>query len=163
MSRSYDLDHEADAAKNAVKAIVARIRGVFDDPYLMACGPLSTNTEQDVLRIALEANAIDWPDFEEIASKLTHDQKIHALRQFGFIIGECPEKIRWDNPGKEIDFLVIEAEESELDDPDFNIWTTDLWSVTGNDLGELVNEAFDYLCACDSDGLPAILIEASKI
>lgn len=55
MSTSYDIDFEAEAAKAAVRAIIARIKGVWDQPDLKAFGPLSTSTLDDVLAIAVAA------------------------------------------------------------------------------------------------------------
>lgn len=41
--------------KHALRAIVARIKGEFDNPELMLFGPLSTDTVKDILNIALSA------------------------------------------------------------------------------------------------------------
>ncbi len=41
----------------ALKAIVARIEGVWDDPDLMAYGPLDINSDRDVMAIAQQAIA----------------------------------------------------------------------------------------------------------
>ena len=40
---------------SALKAIVARIDGVYDDPFLVAFGPLSVNRIQDIKEIAHRA------------------------------------------------------------------------------------------------------------
>lgn len=56
MSRSYDIDHTAEDAKSALRAIIARIKGVWDDPDLMAIGPLHSDPMYDVLRIAESVN-----------------------------------------------------------------------------------------------------------
>lgn len=55
MSKNYDVDHEAEAAKAAIRAIVARINGEFDQSDLVEFGPLSTDTLADVLAIAQAA------------------------------------------------------------------------------------------------------------
>ena len=44
-----------DELVSSLKAIIARISGNFDDPDLEAFGPLSDNTEMDILAIAKEA------------------------------------------------------------------------------------------------------------
>lgn len=40
--------------QETLKAIVARVQGVFDDPALLAKGVLHTSIEEDVLRFAVE-------------------------------------------------------------------------------------------------------------
>ena len=42
----------------AIEAIEARIKGEWDNPSLMSFGELSTNTEEDILRIIKETNEI---------------------------------------------------------------------------------------------------------
>jgi malonyl CoA-acyl carrier protein transacylase len=39
-------------SEQAIKAIIARIQGVYDEPNLVSFGPLSTNRLQDILDIA---------------------------------------------------------------------------------------------------------------
>ena len=46
-----------------LQAIIARITGVFDDPYLMEFGPLSTDVIDDVLAIA-RGDAMRNGDFD---------------------------------------------------------------------------------------------------
>jgi hypothetical protein len=46
-------------ADQALRAIVARIKGEFDQPDLMGCGPLSTDTMADVLAIAEKGSSHD--------------------------------------------------------------------------------------------------------
>jgi hypothetical protein len=41
--------------RDALRAIVARIRGVFDAPELQAFGPLSGSVQEDCLAIAQQA------------------------------------------------------------------------------------------------------------
>jgi hypothetical protein len=57
ISSTWAVATEADRAKyeRALLAIVARINGVYDDPYLVEFGPLLADTEADVLRIAIAA------------------------------------------------------------------------------------------------------------
>ncbi len=55
MSSTYDIDHEAEASKVALLAIIARIQGEWDNPFLMQFGELSTNTTDDILRIVESA------------------------------------------------------------------------------------------------------------
>lgn len=59
MSRSYDIDFEAENAKAAIRAIIARIQGDWDHPDLKAVGPLSPMTIDDVLMIAQKAGVSD--------------------------------------------------------------------------------------------------------
>jgi len=42
----------------AIEAIEARIKGEWNNPALMSFGELSTNTEEDILRIIEETNEI---------------------------------------------------------------------------------------------------------
>lgn len=57
MSCSYDIDHEAEGAKRALNAIIARLNGVFDDPDLVERLPALGDTTDDVLRLAYQAGA----------------------------------------------------------------------------------------------------------
>lgn len=65
MSRSYDIDFTGDQAKAAVRAIIARINGVWDDPDLIAVGPLSTQPLIDILRIAEAVDTTPEHDDDE--------------------------------------------------------------------------------------------------
>jgi len=53
MGTSYD-DFEGRLA-DALRAIIARINGIYDAPELKAIGPLSVDSDEDVLRIAEDA------------------------------------------------------------------------------------------------------------
>ena len=46
-----------DSAETALQAIIARVDGRFDDPALLAFGPLSTDAAQDCKAIAASALA----------------------------------------------------------------------------------------------------------
>jgi hypothetical protein len=58
MSRTPDPEtmgyHEA-VMHEALTAIVARLKGEYDNPAIEAFGPLSESTRDDILRLAQEA------------------------------------------------------------------------------------------------------------
>lgn len=55
MAKSYDVDHEKEQMESALRAIIARIEGVFDDPDLMSFGSLGFMMSDDILAIARKA------------------------------------------------------------------------------------------------------------
>ena len=98
-----------------LKAIGARRAGVFDAPVLVAFGPLSTNTETDVLRI-----------------------KTECLEKLGYTVGKRDPRLNTRFAGA---FMVVEQhDESELPTED---GSNGPWCIVGNDLKWLVEEAFD--------------------
>lgn len=111
-------------AAQALRAVEAREQGVFDDPDLVAFGPLSCDTAMDVLAI-----------------------KRHCLESYGFIIGPRDRRINRFYSGA---WMVVEAhEESELPTDDGR---NGPWCVVGDDLPHLIQLGFDYVVGCDVDG-----------
>jgi hypothetical protein len=52
MGQTYDID---ETQVNALRAIVARLDGEWDNPHLIAAGSVHSNPEVDIRRIAEDA------------------------------------------------------------------------------------------------------------
>lgn len=71
---------------------------------------------------------------------MTTEQKIELLRAYDFVVGERDPKLNTDHAGA---FMVAEQYTPRL------TMTKDAsrgpWCIVGNDLGALVDEAYEYL------------------
>lgn len=77
-----------------------------------------------------------------IEMTITHDEKVAALRNLGFVVGERDPRLNTNYPGA---FMVVEAgyTEDELPTED---GSNGPWCIVGHDLTELVREAYDIWC-----------------
>ncbi|MGG5810891.1 hypothetical protein [Falsiroseomonas sp. CW058] len=142
----------------ALRAILALLDGRFDDPWLMATGPLMADRDESIRSIIERAAPTPPPDLSAIAESLNADQKRYALEAFGFTLGP---RLPGLNVGHEGHLMVVEADAEELSTTTDNSGG-DPWCVVGGDLDALIEEAFDYLLFLDSDDLPRVLIEAAS-
>ncbi len=109
----------------ALRAIAARRDGVWDNEDLVAFGPLSPDVEDDV-----------------------HGIKVACLRLYGFVVGPRDPLINRHYRGA---WMVAEAHEpSELPTDD---GSNGPWCVVGDDLHQMVDDAFDFLAGSQPDKL----------
>lgn len=64
---SRRLIEEWESATSAIEAIKARIQGEWDNPALMAYGPLSTSTEEDLLHILEQRPVVEEARRNEVS------------------------------------------------------------------------------------------------
>jgi hypothetical protein len=78
------------SSRSALRAVYARIQGIWDDPDLQHLGPLSTNQTQDILTIIAGALAnereLEW---EPIGTIYNDDDPTCALKGKDVVIADC--------------------------------------------------------------------------
>lgn len=99
----------------ALQAVAAREQGVFDDPALLAFGPLAPSVADDVRAI-----------------------KQACLEAYGFTVGVRDPRLNTDYPGA---FMCVESH--ELDELPTRDGANGPWCVVGDVLGELIDTAFN--------------------
>lgn len=107
-------------ATNAIAAIKARRAGVWDDPNMMAFGPLSINTEADVIAIQRA-----------------------FLELCGYEIGPRDRRLNTDYKGR---FMVLEDRGSVPPGAHATGQDSGSWCIVGDDLDDLITQAFDVAC-----------------
>ena len=107
--------------KEALEAIDARLSGEWDNPSLVAFGPLMPDEADDIEAI-----------------------KKRCLEDYGFIVGPRDPRLNMRFPGK---FMVVEShEESELPTEDGR---NGPFCVVGDYLGPLIDQGFMFLVSCE--------------
>lgn len=124
MSRSYDIDHDAAQAVAKFRAIMALTTGTFDDPFLLGVGALPTDFREGVLHILHHDNLPD-------------PQEVDQLVEEGFTVGVRDPRLNTRYTGK---FMV--AESYEDDETPTEDGSNGPWCIVGDDLCELVSEAW---------------------
>lgn len=121
MSRSHDIDHEAQQERARFRAIKALMDGCFDDPFLLCAGPLLHDFRGNVEHIA--STNVGLPDPDEV----------DALENECFVIGLRDPKYGGEIQGR---FMVMEAAGEK--------WPEDEWCIVGDDLPALVHDAWSF-------------------
>ena len=103
--------------REALEAIKAREAGVWDNPALVAFGPLLVDPAEDIIRI-----------------------KIKALEGCGFEVGARDPRLNTKYTGR---FMVLECRASVPPGEHAEGQDCGSWCIVGDDLGALVTEAFD--------------------